>query len=118
MKNEDALLRYTLRLGYNALRAQQRRQHYEDLSGRQELLEMAPLDTENQVEQAEKRQQVRCALARMKPRSAQILVLRHSGSSYADIAAALKISSGSVGTLLARAEAEFQRHFEEVERGE
>jgi len=37
--------------------------------------------------------------------------LRYSGLSYAEIAAALGIAAGSVGTLLARAEADFERRY-------
>jgi RNA polymerase sigma-70 factor (ECF subfamily) len=51
----------------------------------------------------------------MKPRAAQLLILRHSGLSYADIAAALGVAPGSVGTLLARAEKEFERRYRAVE---
>ena len=54
---------------------------------------------------------MRQALGRMKPRSARALLLRHSGLSYAEIAAALPASPGSVGVLLARAEAEFEKQY-------
>lgn len=110
------LYRVALRLGYNALRAQRRRQRYEQSAGRKALLEHRPFDTEGQVEQAERRQQVRHVLAQMKPRAAQILILRNAGCSYAEIAATLEVAPGSVGTMLNRAEAEFQRRFEQVER--
>ncbi len=47
---------------------------------------------------------VRAALARLPRTQAVALVLRHSGLSYADVAAALDLSPGSVGTTLRRAE--------------
>jgi RNA polymerase sigma-70 factor (ECF subfamily) len=47
----------------------------------------------------------------MKKRSAQILILRYSGLGYAQVAAALGLNPNSVGTLLARAEREFERHY-------
>jgi len=47
-------------------------------------------------------------LAKMPSRQAQVLVLRHSGLTYAEIAAALDVSARSVGTLLARAERAFE----------
>ncbi len=112
------LYRVALRLGYNALRAQRRRRSYEASAGRLELQGNIPLDAEGQVEQAEQRQQVRRTLAQMKPRAAQILVLRYAGCSYAEIAATLMLAPGSVGTVLARAEREFQKRYEQVERGE
>jgi RNA polymerase sigma-70 factor (ECF subfamily) len=111
------LYRVALRLGYNALRAQRRRQHYEESAGRLELLEIHRLDAEGQFEQAERCQQVRRVLAKMKPRAAQILILRYAGCSYAEIASTLEVAPGSVGTMLNRAEAEFQKRFEQVERG-
>lgn len=108
------LYRVALRMGYNALRAQRRRRSYEESSGQQELVAH---DAEERVEQIEQRQQVRRALALMKPRAAQLLVLRYGGCSYAEMAATLKITPGSVGTLLSRAEAEFEKRYEQIERG-
>jgi len=57
---------------------------------------------------------VQTALARLKPRSAQVLTLRHSGLSYAEIAAVLRLPISSVGTLLARAEIEFEKVYREI----
>jgi RNA polymerase sigma-70 factor (ECF subfamily) len=51
----------------------------------------------------------------MKPRSAKILVLRHSGLTYAEIAAAIKISPNSVGKLLSRAEKDFELRYRALE---
>jgi RNA polymerase sigma-70 factor (ECF subfamily) len=61
---------------------------------------------------------VRAALDRMTERARTILVLRNSGLAYAEIADALGIAPGSVGTILARAEREFRRHYEGMENGE
>jgi RNA polymerase sigma factor (sigma-70 family) len=62
----------------------------------------------------EERSAVRAALARLPPKQAAALVLRHSGLSYAEVAAALDLSIGSVGTTLRRAESvlleELNRH--------
>jgi DNA-directed RNA polymerase specialized sigma24 family protein len=51
----------------------------------------------------------------MKPRSAKTLVLRYSGLSYAEIANAIGVSPNSVGTLLARAEREFEQQYRALE---
>ena len=59
---------------------------------------------EGMVEQAEQRREVRRALSRLPQRSAALLMLRHSGLSYAEVATALRIRVGNVGTLLRRAE--------------
>jgi RNA polymerase sigma-70 factor (ECF subfamily) len=60
------------------------------------------------------RTSVRAALARLPHRQAAALVLRHSGLSYAEVAAALDLSPGSVGTTVRRAESvllkELNRH--------
>ena len=52
----------------------------------------------------EERSSVRAALARLPHKQAAALVLRHSGLSYAEVAAALDLSPSSVGTTVRRAE--------------
>lgn len=59
---------------------------------------------ERLVEEAEQRREVRRALSRLPERTAAVLMLRHSGLSYAEVATALRIKVGNVGTLLRRAE--------------
>ncbi len=59
---------------------------------------------ERVVENAEQRREVRRALRRLPERTAAVLILRHSGLSYAEVATALGIKVGNVGTLLRRAE--------------
>jgi RNA polymerase sigma-70 factor (ECF subfamily) len=106
------LYRVATRLGLNALRDRRRRQHHESEAQRLILDESrAAGDPAADLERAETRLQVRRALARMKPRSAKLLVLRHAGLSYAELAEALGVSTGSVGTLLARAEGEFEKRY-------
>lgn len=60
------------------------------------------------------RLRVRAALARLPRKHAIALVLRHSGLTYAEVAAALGLSPGSVGTTVRRAEStlrkELNRH--------
>jgi len=62
----------------------------------------------------EERSRVRAALGTLPRTQAVALVLRHSGLSYADVAAALELSPGSVGTTVRRAESalrkELNRH--------
>ena len=111
------LYRVGTRLGFNALRHRQRRLRYEAEAGRQALQEAPGLDPAQQVEKALERQRVRAVLEQMKPRSARLLLLRHTGLSYAEIATALEIAPGSVGTLLARAEAEFEQEYRRQEEG-
>jgi len=55
---------------------------------------------------------VRTALDGMTERARSILILRNSGLAYAEIADALGLAPGSVGTLLARAERDFRKRYE------
>ncbi len=105
------LYRVATNLGYNALRGRRRRKQYEEEAARQDLEISSQPGPASEVESAVERQFVRKALSEMKPRSAQILILRHSGLSYTEIAETLGISKGSVGTLLARAEQEFEKRY-------
>lgn len=63
---------------------------------------------------AERRQQVRLALERLSFRDRQLLLLRHSGFSYREIAGALEIPETSVGTTLLRAGAAFRVAYQEL----
>ena len=60
-----------------------------------------------QLLRGEKIAEVRRVLARLSVEKAQMLLLRHSGLSYGEIAEAMQVNPTSVGTMLARAEAEF-----------
>jgi RNA polymerase sigma-70 factor (ECF subfamily) len=67
------------------------------------------LDPQKLFEVSEDRRQVREALARLAPKPAAVLVLRSSGLSYAEVAQALGVGIGQVGTLLRRAEAALRK---------
>jgi RNA polymerase sigma-70 factor (ECF subfamily) len=69
----------------------------------------AALDPQRALEEGEQRREVRAALARLKPKMAAVLALRYSGLSYAEVAAALGVRTGQVGTLLHRAEAALRK---------
>ena len=113
------LYRVATNLGLNALRAQKRRKYYEDQAAREpENIQDdrgQRMDPARVVEKAQERQRVRMVLGGMKPRSAMLIVLRHSGLAYNEIAAALEIAPGSVGTLLVRAEREFAKRYKALE---
>ena len=71
-------------------------------------------DVADAVVTLQERSHVRAALGRLPRKQAVALVLRHSGLSYAEVAAALDLSPGSVGTTVRRAESalrkELNRH--------
>jgi RNA polymerase sigma-70 factor (ECF subfamily) len=96
----------------NRLRGAKRRQRRELAQAPDE--DDRTLDPQKQLELNEDRRQVRQALARMAPKPAAVLVLRASGLSYAEVAQALGVGIGQVGTLLRRAEAVLRK---EVTRG-
>src|SRR5688572_28554384 len=65
------------------------------------------------VLQREDQDEVRRALAGLPERQRDCLLLRHSGYSYAEIAATLEIAIGSVGVYLARGEKMFRESYGE-----
>jgi RNA polymerase sigma-70 factor (ECF subfamily) len=109
------LHRVATNVGLNALRARNRRHRYEEQAEQYRLDHTDPIDPAAEAEREESRQKVRQVLVQMKPRAAQLLILRHSGLSYREIAGALRVAPGSVGTLLARAEREFERRYRALE---
>jgi RNA polymerase sigma-70 factor (ECF subfamily) len=114
-KTAGWLRRVATNAGLNALRSRQRRQRYEKVAGMLKLQQAASRDPEQEVVQRETCRQVRQVIAKMKPRAARLLVYRMMGLSYAQIAAALNVTPGSVGTLLTRAEKDFARRYRALE---
>lgn len=57
---------------------------------------------------------VRAAIGKLPPRAAGVLALRYSGLSYAEVAQAMGIGVGQVGTVLRRAEARLKREVESL----
>ena len=74
-------------------------------------LERVPEAQFDELLRQERRLRVQMVLATLKPREAQLLLLRASGLAYRELAESLGINRASVGTMLARAEAEFERKF-------
>jgi RNA polymerase sigma-70 factor (ECF subfamily) len=105
------LYRVASNLGLNALRSHRRRKDREEEAGRLKLMDAPEIDPAKALEIADEQQHVRQTLALLKPRDAQALLLRYSGLSYAELAAALQVAPSSVGTLLARAEAAFKKQY-------
>ena len=71
-------------------------------------------DPATEADTDERRRLVRAALERLTPRDRSALLLRHAGYSYREIAAAVGIADGSVGTVLLRAGAAFRTVYEEM----
>jgi len=96
----------------NLLRSRRRRASREETVAVAE--DLVGADVAETVVRLAERDRVRAALARLPRKQATALVLRHSGLSYADVAAALDLSPGSIGTTVRRAESalrkELNRH--------
>ena len=59
---------------------------------------------------------MRDVLAKLKVEKAQLLLLRHSGLTYQEIAQIMQVNVHSVGTKLSRAEAEFSELYARHQR--
>ena len=108
------LYRVATNLGFNALRARKRRSRYEEEAGHLDIETHASPDPAKEAERLEEVQRVRQILSRMKPRNAKLLILRNSGFSYAELAATLGVAPGSIGTMLVRAETEFEKRYRQL----
>jgi RNA polymerase sigma-70 factor (ECF subfamily) len=110
------LYRVALNRGYNDLRAARRRRTREEtVAGDPTAASGAGVPGTETLEEianrAEERDLVRHTLMRLSERQRDCLVLRANGLSYAEIAAAIGVAPGSVGTLLARAERAFKAEY-------
>jgi RNA polymerase sigma-70 factor, ECF subfamily len=112
------LYRVATNLGLQSIRSFKRREHYELTAGR-DALEIAD-DTRPAEVLIEKQEQhlVREVLAHMNERRSQLLILRHSGLSYREIARSQNLSPASIGPLLLRAEREFEEHYRRLNQEE
>lgn len=87
----------------NVIRGERRRAQRETAHA-VEHAQASIANPERVLEEAERRREVRRGLSRLPERTAALLLLRHSGLSYAEVATALGVKVGNVGTLLRRAE--------------
>ena len=111
------LYRVATRSAIDRLRRHKRRGFEEPLdAGRNDIADDLESDPLFRLVREERIGEVRFALARLKAEKAQVLLLRHSGLSYQEIAAAMRIKPASVGTMLARAEAEFSKLYQRQQR--
>ena len=88
----------------NAIRGERRRDQRQQLGAG-----VPPAGPEETVLDEESRTEVRRALRRLPRRAATVLVLRHNGLSYAEVAEAMNVKVGHVGTMLRRADQRYAR---------
>ncbi len=109
------LYRTATRASIDVLRANHRRgvEIEDDFAMQSEDPAEGPL---SQLLREERIAEVHDVLAKLKVDKAQLLLLHHSGLTYQEIAQALQMNVRSVGTRLARAEAEFSALFQRHQR--
>jgi RNA polymerase sigma-70 factor (ECF subfamily) len=105
------IYRVATNAGFDALRARSRRKKHEQAAVTEQLRSSDHASALEAVLREERRQRVQTVLEALKPRDAQLLLLRSEGLSYRDLAEAAGVPASSVGTMLARAEAEFERRY-------
>jgi RNA polymerase sigma-70 factor (ECF subfamily) len=105
------IYRVATNAGFDALRVDARRRKREQAAGIEQLRSASAPNALDNLLAEERSQRVRAILATLKPRTAQLLLLRSRGLAYRELAETLGVEPASVGTLLARAEAEFERKF-------
>ena len=98
--------------GLNAIRGERRRHRRQQLSG----IDVAPAGPEETALDRESQAEVRQALARLPRHAATVLLLRHSGLSYAEVAEAMNAKVGHVGTMLRRAESALRKELNDATR--
>jgi RNA polymerase sigma-70 factor (ECF subfamily) len=112
------LYRVATNLGLQSIRGWKRRERHEMSAGRFALDGTSQDEPAEIVAKEEQRRLVRMALAKMNEQRSQLLILRHSGMSYKEIAETLKLAPSSIGPLLLRAEREFEKHYRALAREE
>jgi RNA polymerase sigma-70 factor (ECF subfamily) len=104
------LYRVATNAGLDGIRSNSRRKRREEAAGMANLHTAGP-NALQEILREERSLRVRAVLGALKPRDAQLLLLRANGLAYRELAETLAIQAASVGTLLARAEAEFERRY-------
>jgi RNA polymerase sigma-70 factor (ECF subfamily) len=103
------LYKVATNLALQSIRSFNRREQYENRSGKDALIEASEDQPPKIFAEKEDRYYIRMALGQMNSRQAELLIMRYSGMAYKDIAAALNLSPTSIGPLLLRAEREFEK---------
>ena len=108
------LYRTAMNLGIDDLRARTRHNRLAREASRAVAASGKADDGLQLVLRTETQRRVRSVLSKLKPDWAQLLLLRASGYSYNEIASHLNIPATSVGTILIRAEAGFEKCYLEL----
>jgi RNA polymerase sigma factor (sigma-70 family) len=113
---EGWLYRAAMNLALDTLKSSARRRRHEEAAAVENVRgnsepSASPLDD---ILRAEQQRNVRSVLAGLKPTSARLLLLRNSGFSYRELAQILEMNAASIGKLLLRSMAEFEKKYREM----
>jgi len=107
-ENAQAWLhRVAVRAGLDELRREARRSGREGVLG---FFRHSPTPEDIRASK-EDQERVRTVLAAIRPRQAELLILRSHGLSYGELACALDLKPVSIGTFLSRAEQAFRKEY-------
>ena len=98
----------------NRIRSRRRRQQRELRSAALDPTPHGSQDPHDVVQLREDRRHLREALGRLPTKAASVLALRYSGLSYVEVAQALGVGTGQIGTLLRRAEAALKKEMHDA----
>jgi RNA polymerase sigma factor (sigma-70 family) len=106
------LFRVATTVAIDAQRSEQRRLRLVREEPSRSPMGAPPADPQQEAERDELRGRVRAALAELSERERSILLMREEGFAHHEIAAAVGTTTGSVGTMLARALEKLARHLD------
>ncbi len=105
------LYRTAMNLALDMIRAESRRKRQEKDVSAAAVASRRETNALDEILLGERQRQVRSVLGALKPVQAQLLLLRNSGMTYKELSSYLGLNLNSIGTLLARAESEFERKY-------
>ncbi|HKE21691.1 MAG TPA: sigma-70 family RNA polymerase sigma factor [Bryobacteraceae bacterium] len=105
---EGWLYRASVRKALDELRSQTRRKRFERLVG---LSRQSPPTPEHLYAASVEQQRVRTVLGALKPKYAELLLLRSEDLTYQEIAISLALKPNYVGSLISRAEGAFRKEY-------
>lgn len=106
---EGWLYRAAVRRALDELRSQTRRKRFERLVG---LTHQSPPTPEHLYAASAEQQRVRTVVGALKPRDAELLLLRTEDLTYQQIAVSLALKPNYVGSLISRAEEAFRKEYQ------
>ncbi|SFX20313.1 RNA polymerase sigma factor, sigma-70 family [Thermoactinomyces sp. DSM 45891] len=106
------LIKMAIHTSYNYVRSEKR--HLARIEKESLYVTGTTISTESRWLQRDEIATVRDILAQMDERERDLLLMKYSGFSYDELAEAVNINKGSVGTFLSRAKERFRKKYKQV----